>query len=175
MKIFILTLLGLIPLVELNFSDDDLYELEELLHNEYHRHHKHRPNKQYIHNQVGDNEYSSLYESEELYPLHRKVLDYNDDTNEKSEIHNERDRVLPKTMNEKELSDPSLCVNEYDIRTGRLVKVKQLRYGARMLRYTIDKKSFSSAFDIKNNCMLHCCAEKSCDLVMLDEIPSHVN
>jgi hypothetical protein len=45
-----------------------------------------------------------------------------------------------------------------------------------MIQHTlIDKRRLSANVDIKDECMLTCCAEKTCDLAMISEQPTHVN
>jgi len=51
-----------------------------------------------------------------------------------------------------------------------LVKVKELRNGAHLIRFvTIGESASSHGLNKRDVCMLHCCVEKNCDLAMLSE------
>lgn len=179
MKIFILVLFLFISPIELRLRNDDIYELDDLL-KKYDRF-NFRPNKPYItdddnvnendnddNDNDGDEYIPSSYQHKKVHPSHKKVLP----DNEKSE----NEFLLPKsTKPADDLSDTSSCFNGYNTQSEQLVKIKELTNGAHMIRYTlIDKRSLASNHNIKDNCMLECCSQKSCDLAMLSEQPTHV-
>ena len=195
MKIFILFFLLLIIQVDLrrhNDSDDNekLNEIEKLINN--HGHHKSRPNKEYLQDLTDDDQDTpSTFQREKKYPSRKKILDDvdNEDEQEKprrihSSKYNNRsassdtvNRVIPTTTTaENYIEEASLCINEYDVKTEQLVKVKELKNGAHMIRFVrIDEPSSTHGLDIKDICMLNCCVEKNCDLAMLSEQRSNVN
>jgi hypothetical protein len=177
MKIFILVFFLLISPIELRLRDDDIYELDDLLNNKYDRV-KYRPNKKYITDETDDDDDgdqyappSSSFRHKKVYPPRKDVFNDNEEY-ENDDIENE---LLPKTTHKTDLSDTSLCFNDYNIRSEQLVKVKELKNGAHMIRYSlIDKRILPSNLNVKDNCMLNCCSEKTCDLAMLSEQPTHV-
>jgi len=183
MKIFILIFILSINSIESRFRNDDIYELDDLL-KKYDRY-NYRPNKPYIPDLTDDDDNNngdedddqyipSSYQHKKLYPSRKKVLNENEES-ENDDTLNEL--LLPKTTTTTtDVSDTSLCFNDYTIRSEQLIKVKELKNGAHMIRYTlIDKRLLSSNHNIKDNCMLDCCSEKNCDLAMLSEQPTHVN
>ncbi|CAF0843239.1 unnamed protein product [Rotaria sordida] len=176
MKIFIAFLLLLISPIELRRHNDDMYELDDLLKTQYN--YRHRPYKQNFYDQSDDERYDpSLFQHEKLSSSRKKVLDENDDiVNEESESNDGTDRLKLTTtiINQNDLSDQSLCINKYDIKYEQLIKVKELKNGAHMIRYIlIDKRSLSSNMNIHDSCMFNCCEETTCDLAMLSEQPTH--
>jgi hypothetical protein len=182
MKIFILFLLLLISPVELRRrTDDDIYELDDTNNNLYDRP-KHYPNKQYIADENDDDDdqyYPSSFQQKKVYPSRKKVLNENEYNNDEPESNVPSDDLLPAeitTTNQNDLSDKSICINKYDINSEQLVKVKELKNGAHMIRHVlIDKRSLPSDVNIRDSCMLDCCTEETCDLAMLSEQPTHVN
>jgi len=183
MKIFILFLLLLISPVELRrrTDDDDIYELDDTNNNKYDRP-KHYPNKQYIADENDDDDdqyYPSSFQQKKVYPSRKKVLNENEYNNDEPESNVPSDDLLPTeiaTTHQNDLSDKSKCINKYDINSEQLVKVKELKNGAHMIRHVlIDKRSLPSDVNIRDSCMLDCCTEETCDLAMLSEQPTHVN
>jgi hypothetical protein len=168
MNIFILLVFVLISPIELRLHNDQRFELDDLL-NQYDRV-KHRPNKQEYNDDDddddnGDDQYiPPSYERKKVNPSRKKVLqpdeeDINDDQ-------------LPTTSTE---SDSSTCLDKYEIQSEQLVKVKELKNGAHMIRYVLlDKRTLPSTLNIKEHCMLNCCSQKTCDVAMLSEQPTHV-
>ena len=180
MKICILFLLITISPIELRRRNEDYYELEDLLNNNYQRP-KHHPNKPYVPEPTDDDQYvPSLPDDEKPYPSRKKVLDENDNGvfNQESDNDDQSDQIIQSTtttINENEMSKTSSCTNKYDIKSEQLVKVKELKNGAHMIRYVlIDKRTLSPNLKVKDGCMLACCSEKTCDLAMLSEKPAHV-
>ncbi|CAF2500956.1 unnamed protein product [Rotaria sp. Silwood2] len=177
MKILIVFLFLLISSIELRRHDDDMYDLDDILNTNYN--HKRRPHKQNFYDQNDDEQYyPSSYQDEKLSPSHKKPFDQNDDISEESENNDDiTDKKIPSskpTIKQNDLSDTLLCTNKYDIKSEQLVKVKELKNGAHMIRYVlIDKRSLSSNMNIQDNCMLNCCEETTCDLAMLSEQPTH--
>jgi hypothetical protein len=179
MKTFILFLLITISPIELRRHNEDYYELEDLLNNNYERP-KHHSNKPYVPEPTDEDQYvPSLPDNEKPYPSRKKVLDENDNDifNQESDNDDRSNQVIQSTttINEKEMSETSSCTNKYDIKSEQLVKVKELKNGAHMIRYVlIDKRTLSPNLKVKDSCMLACCSEKTCDLAMLSEKPAHV-
>jgi hypothetical protein len=167
MNIFILLVFVLISPIELRLHNDQRFELDDLL-NQYDRV-KHRPNKQEYNDDDddddnGDDQYiPPSYERKKVNPSRKKVLQPDEeDTN---------DDQLPTTSTE---SDSSTCLDKYEIQSEQLVKVKELKNGAHMIRYVLlDKRTLPSTLNIKEHCMLNCCSQKTCDVAMLSEQPTH--
>jgi hypothetical protein len=169
MKFFILLVFVLISPIELRLHDDDeRFELDDLL-NQYDRH-KNQPSKKLYNNdddaENTDDQYMpSAYEHKKAYPSRKKVLqsDYEDISIDE-----------PSTTQATE-PDSSTCLDKYDIRSEQLVKVKELKNGAHLIRYVLlDKRTLSSTLNIKEHCMVNCCEQKTCDVAMLSEQPTHV-
>jgi len=95
----------------------------------------------------------------------------------RKKIQNTEDEIEfdePKTYSSSKESDET-CVEKYELRSEQLVKVKELKNGARMIRFVVlDKRSLPSRYSIKQYCMMNCCAQKACDLAMLSDKPGHV-
>jgi hypothetical protein len=164
MKIFILLIFALICPIELRLHKDDRYELDDLF-NQYDRV-KHRPNKQeYADDDADDDQYiPASYEHKKVYPSRKKVLEMDEDET--------KDDPLPPESTE---TDSSTCLEKYEVRSEELVKVKELKNGAHMIRYILlDKRTLSSNLNLKEHCMLNCCSQKTCDVAMLSEQPTHV-
>jgi hypothetical protein len=175
MKIFILLLLLISP-IELRLHNDDIYELDNLL-NKYDKY-KYRPDKSYISNDDDDDDeqdFPSSYQHKKAHPSRKKI----DNTNKESETDDSEDPLLLKkttTTQHDDLSDTVSCFNGYNLQIEQLVKVKELKNGAHMIQHTlIDKRTLGADVDIRDECMLNCCAEKTCDLAMISEQPTHVN
>jgi hypothetical protein len=130
------------------------------------------------------------FQREKRYSSRKKVLEDVDETEKPlrhshSSKSNNRSRVsdvnrLVETTTiaaaDNYLEEASLCINEYDIKTEQLVKVKELKNGAHMIRFVrIDEPFSSHGLDIKDICMLNCCVEKYCDLAMLSEQRTNVS
>jgi hypothetical protein len=132
------------------------------------------------------NDNDDIYELDNLsnqrdkkYPSRKKVLDDNDNNDVEPEkpVHhshssktNNRTNTLKTTTEKSYIEEASLCINEYDVKNEQLVKVKELKNGAHMIRFVlIDEPTSSHGLDIKDICMLNCCVEKNCDLAMLSE------
>ena len=138
-------------------------------------------NKEYIENSVDDDQAS--YVREKKYPSRKKVLDESDNEEEQpekprhghsSKSNNrsaESNRRVPSSTPASNYADEaSLCINEYDMKSEKLVKVNELKNGARMIRFIrIEEPSSSHGLDVRDICMLNCCVEKDCDLAMLSE------
>jgi len=124
------------------------------------------------------------FNRQKKYSSRKKVLDEeveNDDESQrpiyssktknrsmKSET-NQRNPITT-TPSNSYLDEASLCINEFDVKSEQLVKVKELKNGAHMIRIVrIDEPSSTHGLDIKDICMLNCCVEKTCDLAMLSE------
>ncbi|CAF1306671.1 unnamed protein product [Adineta steineri] len=187
MKSFVLFLAVLISSVELRRYDNNLYDLEDLLTNKYEEY-KHRPDPQYNADE-GDEvpDYSASLQDKKIYPSNEKLLPENDYVEEESESYDTTTKVIPSkktkstttatttlAIDPKDSSDASTCVAKYDIKPEQLVKVKELTNGARMIRYVlIDKRTLPFNVKVKDSCMQECCKEKTCDLAMLSEQPTH--
>ncbi|CAF3721966.1 unnamed protein product [Rotaria sordida] len=164
-------------------DNDSIYELDHLLHN--HNHHKTHSNKEYLQDLSNDDQdYLSSFQREKKYSSRKKISDENDNrdeqekslnrihtskSNNRSELPNKSNRIS-QTTTQSYIDEASLCINEFDIKTEQLVKVKELKNGAHMIRFVrIDEPSSSHGLDIKDICMLNCCVEEKCDLAMLSE------
>jgi hypothetical protein len=180
MKIFIFVFFLSITSIELrrhnDDNDDDIYELDDLLKNTYDQQ-KYRPNKKYLPDQNDDDDdvdedyIPPSSKHKKVYPSRKKVLH----DNEESDNDDTENQFLPKTTDQNDLSDPSTCLNQYEIRSEQLVKIKELKNGARMLPYILlDKRTLPSNLNMKEHCMMNCCSQKNCDLAMLSEQPTHV-
>lgn len=170
MKIFILVLVLLISPCELrqrnngdnDDDDNEIYELDDLFNQARHRF---RPEKQqYDNEEDGDDQYvPSLPEHRKTHPSRKKVLDEDNDDEE-------REESFPSTE-----SDSATCVDKYAMRSEQLVKVRELKDGAHMIRYVVlDKRTISPRYNLKEHCMIKCCEQKNCDLAMLSEQATHV-
>ncbi|CAF3339631.1 unnamed protein product [Rotaria sp. Silwood2] len=164
-------------------DNDSIYELDNLLNN--YNHHKKYPNKEYIQDLSNDDQDDiSSFQREKKYSSRKKVSDEIDNrdeeekslhhnhiskSNNRSELSNKSNRIT-QTTTQSYIEEASLCINEFDIKTEQLVKVKELKNGAHMIRFVrIDEPSSSHGLDIKDICMLNCCVEEKCDLAMLSE------
>ncbi|CAF1614580.1 unnamed protein product [Rotaria magnacalcarata] len=155
-------------------------ELDSLL-NKYKPH----TNKEYYPDLPNNDQ--NLMESlqrEKKYSSRKKVLSDNDNRDEqekplrrthlskssnRSDLSNKSNR-LAQTTTASYFDEASLCINEFDVKTEQLVKVKELKNGAHMIRFVrIDEPSTAHGLDIKDICMLNCCVEENCDLAMLSE------
>jgi len=187
MKLFIFLLILLIVHVDCRRHNDsnDIYELVN---------HKSHGNKEYFQDLFdNDQDLSSSFQREKKYSSRKKVLedvDNNNDeiekparrphsskTNNRSRLSDTENQVIQTTTTEQSyLEEASLCINEFDVKTEQLVKVKELKNGAHMIRFVrIDEPSSSHGLDIKDICMLNCCVEKNCDLAMLSEQRTNVS
>ena len=168
MNFFILLIFVLISPIELRLHDDERFELDDLL-NQYDRH-KYRPNKKLYdddeNNNDDDDQYiPSGYEHKKAYPSRKKVLQPEDEDISIDE---------PSSTAAAE-PDESICLDKYDIQSEQLVKVKELKNGAHLIRYVLlDKRTLPSTLNIKEYCMVNCCEQKTCDVAMLSEQPTHV-
>lgn len=131
---------------------------------------------------------SSALPREKKYSSRKKVLDEIDEpdklpershssrTNNHSRSSDTRNRPSPSTSTQQSyLDEASLCINEFDLKSEQLVKVKELKNGAHMIRFVrIEEPSTSHGLDIRDICMLNCCVEKYCDLAMLSEQRTNV-
>lgn len=128
---------------------------------------------------------SSAIPREKKYSSRKKVLDEVDEPSGRSHssrISNHsrssdtRNRPAPSTTTQQNyLDEASLCINEFDTKSEQLVKVKELKNGAHMIRFVrIEEPSTSHGLDIRDICMLNCCVEKYCDLAMLSEQRTNV-
>lgn len=182
MKPIILLFLLLIVHVDLRGHNDkdNLYELDELLSK--YDHQKSQSNKEYLQDLSDDNQQSSsTFQREKKYPSRKKVLEDIDTGDEpthrvhSSKSNNQSDTINRgaqkiKTTTQSYAAEASLCINEFDVKSEQLVKVKELKNGAYMIRFIrIEEPSASHGLDIKDICMLNCCVEKNCDLAMLSE------
>jgi hypothetical protein len=146
-------------------------------------------NKEFLHDLL-DEDSPSTFQREKKYSSRKKTLEDIDEpekplrrthsskTNNHSRLSDGSNRVAPPatTTEENYLEQASLCINEFDVKTEQLVKVKELKNGAHMIRFVrIDEPSSSHGLDIKDICMLNCCVEKYCDLAMLSEQRTNVN
>ncbi|CAF3321414.1 unnamed protein product [Rotaria socialis] len=166
-----------------NQSDNEtINELDSLV-----RKYKSHSNKEYY--PALPNNDQNLVESlqrEKKYSPRKKVLSDVDNRDEqekplrrthlskssnRSDLSNKSNRLAQTTAATTSYFDEaSLCINEFDVKTEQLVKVKELKNGARMIRFIqIDEPSTSHGLDIKDICMLNCCVEDNCDLAMLSE------
>jgi hypothetical protein len=159
-------LLGFLFIIQVDLrrqkENNDLYELDNLYNRE-------------------KSDSSSSFQREKKYPSRKKILEDGDNGDEPEKpVHHAHssktsNRTIlsntPKTTTQQNyIEEASLCINEFDIKTEQLVKVKELKDGARMLRFVhVDEPTSSHGLDIKDICMLNCCVEKYCDLAMLSE------
>ncbi|CAF1114091.1 unnamed protein product [Adineta ricciae] len=191
MKIAILVLLLLISPIELrrheNEDDDDNYELSDLLKEQFNQYQHHgKPSFDQEETNTNDDDddqyYSSSHRRTKTHPSRKKVLPDNIFNNEDSNTDDVTTRITssadkittPTTNDQHDMSDSSVCTDKYDIKSEQLVRVKELTSGARMIRYTlVDKRTLPMGVTVKDGCMSNCCAEKSCDLAMLSEQPTH--
>jgi hypothetical protein len=196
MKIFILFFLLLIIQVDLrrhndNDDNDNVSELDNVSNKN--NDHKSHSNKEFLQDLTDDDQANpSSFQREKKYPSRKKILA--DDVDNEDEQEKPRRIHSPKSTNRSVLSaslnravstttsatqnyieEASLCINEFDIKTEQLVKVKELKNGAHMIRFVrIDEPSSSHGLDVKDICMLNCCVEKNCDLAMLSEQRTNV-
>jgi hypothetical protein len=197
MKLVVLLFLLLIAYVDLRRQNDsndidNMYELDELLSN--YNHHKSHSNKEYLQDLSDDNQKSSSsFQREKKYSSRKKVLEDGDTgdepekpsrrihsskANNQSELSDTINRATQKTKTTTQsyTEEASLCINEFDVKTEQLVKVKELKNGAHLIRFIrIEEPSSSHGLDIKDICMLNCCVEKNCDLAMLSEQRTNVS
>lgn len=130
---------------------------------------------------------SSNLQREKKYSSRKKVLEDIDEPekpsrqshssriNNRSRSSDTRNR-LSTTTPQNYVDEASLCINEFDVKTEQLVKVKDLKNGAHMIRFVhIEEPSTSHGLDIRDICMLNCCVEKYCDLAMLSEQRTNVS
>jgi hypothetical protein len=145
---------------------------------------KSRLNKEYYQELLNNNQdLSSSFQREKK--SRKKVLEDIDNGDEpekpsrhshSSKSNNRSANRVAQTTTQSYLDEASLCINEFDIKTEQLVKVKDLKNGAHMIRFVrIDEPSASHGLDIKDICMLNCCVEKYCDLAMLSEQRANVS
>lgn len=189
-RILLLHLLLLIP-VELRdhqnrYKNDSIYEIDNLVNN-----YKSHSNKEYSQDLLNnDKDSREPFQREKKYSARKKVLNEVDNrdeqekplrrtnlskSNNRSDLSNKSNRIIP-TTTQSYLEEASLCINEYDIKTEQLVKVKEFKNGARMIRFVrIDEPSSTHGLDIKDICMLNCCVEEACDLAMLSEQRTNVS
>lgn len=197
MKLFVIFLLLLISSIEPRRHNDDLYGIDDLLGNEYN--HKHRAKKpdNFFDNDDDDNNNNDDDDAEEFLPVrrphenspssHRKrpTIKEEPDEDYQRDGDNENDdvteRLSPTTsaagaIETKEFSpEASLCLHNYDIKPEQLIKVKELKNGAHLIRHeVIDKNALPSNINLHDSCMLACCREKTCDLAMMGEQPTRV-
>jgi len=151
---------------------------------------KSRVNKDYLEDIDENTEReSSKGSSSKKYSSRKKILEDNNDDSDKPSsssrrVHSSKSTNsskysksnLPQTTTaESYLEEASLCINEFDIKSEQLVKVKELKNGAYMIRFVrIEEPSVSHGLDIRDICMLNCCVEKNCDLAMLSEQRTNV-
>lgn len=148
---------------------------------------KARANKDYSED-LYDNEVESLKSSspEKKYPSRKKPTEDFDESDKSlrrphssktnnSKISKANLAITPTTTADSYAEEASLCINEFDIKREQLVKVKDLKNGAYMIRFVrIEEPSAAHGLDIKDICMLNCCVEKNCDLAMLSEQRTNV-
>jgi hypothetical protein len=191
MKFFVLLLILLVPPIELRRRDDDdnndFYKLADLLGDRYERP-KHRLNPSYRLDETNndddgddgesDREYPPVFPGNKVHPSRKKVLEDNESNNEEPEGDDVTTPSLPSstTTVATDSSDSSVCLNKYETTSEQLVKVKELTNGAHMIRYVlVDKRTLPVGLKVRDACILDCCAEKTCDLAMLSEQPTHVS
>ena len=127
----------------------------------------------------------STVQRERKYSSRKKVLEDIDEP-EKPSRHSQSSRTNNRSSNTRNrlstttpqsyVDDAALCINEFDVKTEQLVKVKELKNGAHMIRFVrIDEPSASHGLDLRDICMLNCCVEKYCDLAMLSEQRTNVS
>ena len=183
MRLFAIIFVLFVVQVDLRRHNDsqdpeNLNDLENLLDN-YDRHKTHS-SKEYVENAM-ENDPSSFVR-EKKYPSRKKVLEESENEEEPekprrghSSKSNNRSaessrRISSSTSTSSYADEASLCINEYDVKSEKLVKVNELKNGAHMIRFVrIEEPSSSHGLDIKDICMLNCCVEKDCDLAMLSE------
>ena len=142
-----------------------------------------------------DEQRSASFNRQKKYSSRKKVLDEDVETDDEqfvdkpqrpiysaknksrsSESETNRRVPLTTTPATNYLDEASLCINEFDVKSEQLVKVKEFKNGAHMIRIVrIEEPSSSHGLDIKDICMLNCCVEKSCDLAMLSEQATNVS
>jgi hypothetical protein len=179
MKICTLVLLLFVSRVQLRRSDNDLYELEDLLESERDRRPSHSSQQYLLDLLSHERDFPSLFGE-------KKIYDNDDDDDEEEEdnpepvrpLHSDQSSMIEGTTRRtavKTSDQPGTCTNQYETRSDQLVKVKYLKNNARMIRFvSIDQPAVSSKLSLKEICMLKCCAEKTCDLAMLSEQRTHV-
>jgi hypothetical protein len=170
MKIFPFVILLLLSIV---------YQVEQRRDND-----NHQNNKEFLHDLL-DDEPSATLQREKKYSSRKKTLEDVDEPEKplrrthssKTSNHSNRVASSPTTTTpESYLEEASLCINEFDVKTELLIKVKELKNGAHMIRFVrIEEPSSSHGLDIKDICMLNCCVEKYCDLAMLSEQRTNVS
>jgi hypothetical protein len=147
----------------------------------------HENNKGFLQDLLNEDSLSPTFQREKKYSSRKKTLDDIDEiekplrrTHSSKTSNHSNHIVLPTTTTitpeENYLEQASLCINEFDVKTEQLVKVKELKNGAHMIRFVrIEEPSSSHGLDIKDICMLNCCVEKYCDLAMLSEQRTNVS
>lgn len=142
-----------------------------------------------------DEQRSAPFDRQKKYSSRKKVLDEDVETDDEQFVDKPRrpiysaknksrsseaeaNRRVPPTTTPaiNYLDEASLCINEFDVKSEQLVKVKEFKNGAHMIRIVrIEEPSSSHGLDIKDICMLNCCVEKFCDLAMLSEQATNVS
>ena len=178
----ILFLLLFIPLVSLRLHTDDLFELEELLRPEHKSHIK----SSYFDYLLGDNNNDENDDDAPRYRLPPKktygVEEDNDDDDAfvppikphpdetPDDDDSPPDETTTRTKVRPKTEESSKCIDQYEIKSEQIVRVKYLQDNARLMRMiSIEQPSASSQFSLKEICIMKCCAEKDCDLAMLSE------
>ncbi|CAF0740553.1 unnamed protein product [Adineta steineri] len=167
-------------------DNDNRSQVDNLINN-YNHHHKSHLNKEDLTDDNQKSPSSSTFQREKKYSSRKKVLDeidtgdepekplrrtHSSKSNNQTELSDTINHATQKmkTTTENYAEEASLCINEFDVKTETLVKVKELKNGAHMIRFVrIEEPSSSHGLDIKDICMLNCCVEKTCDLAMLSE------
>ena len=183
MRLLPVLLFALIVRVDLRRQTAD--EIDDLL-DTANRYMTQSKNKEYLPETNDDEEPDRLpsFAREKKYSSRKKVLDDPDDdeqqdkprrthaskSNNRSASSETNSRAMATSTIRNYADEASLCINEFDVKPEQLVKVKDLKNGAHMIRFVlIDEPSSSHGLDIKDICMLNCCVEKNCDLAMLSE------
>ena len=122
-----------------------------------------------------ENDIPSVSENKK-YSSRKKVLEQyenNDDDQEKlnpNRWSKTRNQSSSATTPANFADEASLCINEFDIKTEQLIKVKEMQNGAHMIRIVhVEEPSSTHGLTVRDICMLNCCVEKDCDLAMLSE------
>jgi hypothetical protein len=149
---------------------------------------KNHLNKEFFHDLFNDNNNedfsSSKFQREKKYSSRKKILEDIDEPEKplrhshssKTNNRSNSNHIVSTTTQQSFLEEASLCINEFDVKTEQLVKVKELKNGAHMIRFVrIEEPSATHGLDVKDICMLNCCVEKYCDLAMLSEQRTNVS
>lgn len=176
-----------------NGSDDHdaLTELADLVNG--YGHHSHSVNRESLPDRIAHEE-SSMFNREKKSSSRKKVLDDDIEVDDEQYVDKPRRFHSSKTTNRSSgtgsnrrlpvtttpasnyLDEASLCINEFDVKPEQLVKVKEFKNGAHMIRIVrIDEPSAAHGLDVRDVCMLNCCVEKLCDLAMLSEQQTKVS